>query len=126
MLFSHAIIMQSCYRIPSLHLITCTYYPIVLLSYLVGCTSHLILLKRHFSSMLLSTRILFISLLFFFICITFIRVILFRALFFILLRAATVKDTVGWALARGSALPSMLGARLWSSVCSFLRKQWQR
>ena len=83
MLFSHAIIMQSCYRIPSLHLITCTYYPIVLLSYLVGCTSHLILLKRHFSSMLLSTRILFISLLFFFICITFIRVILFRALFFI-------------------------------------------
>ena len=46
-----------------------------------------------------------------------------RAILFTLSRAATVKGTVGWALARGSALPSMLGARMWSSVCSFLRKQ---
>ena len=31
MLLSHAIIVQSRYHIPNLHLITCTYYPIVLL-----------------------------------------------------------------------------------------------
>ena len=63
MLFSHAIIVKSLYRVPNLHLITYTNYPIVLLIYLVGCTFHFIFLKRHlnvvFNSILFSVRILF-------------------------------------------------------------------
>ena len=47
MLCSHAITVQSRCRIPYLHLIMYTYYSIVLLFYLVGCTFHFVLLKRH-------------------------------------------------------------------------------
>ena len=68
MLCSHAIIVQSRYHIPNLHLIICTYYPIVLIFYMVWCTLHFVLLKRHlkvvFHSILLSVDILFIRTLF--------------------------------------------------------------
>ena len=69
-LFSHAIIVYSRYRIPNLHLITCTYYHVLLF---------LDLLKRHlkavFHSVLFSIRILFIRL-FFYIFVLFICIIL--------------------------------------------------
>ena len=61
------------YRIPNLHLITCTYCPIVLLFYLVGCTFHFVLLKRHL-------KVVFHSILFS-VCILFIRVLSIRTLF---------------------------------------------
>ena len=90
-LFSHSIIVYSRYHIPNLRLITCTYYHIVPLFNLVGCTSSLDLLKRHFKavfhSILFSVRILFIHIIFirllFFLHILFIRIILICKLFFI-------------------------------------------
>ena len=67
MLCSHAIIVQSRYRIPNLHFITRTHYPIVLLFYLDGCTSHFVLSKRHlnavFPCILFTVHILFIRIL---------------------------------------------------------------
>ena len=90
-LFSHSIIVYSRYHIPNLRLITYTYYHIVPLFNLVGCTSSLDLLKRHFKavfhSILFSVRILFIHIIFirllFFLHILFIRIILICKLFFI-------------------------------------------
>ena len=83
-LCSHAVIVSPRCRIPNLYLIMCTYYPMVLLFYLVGCTFHFVLLKRHlkavFHSILISVQILFIRILFiriFFIHILFIRYFLF-------------------------------------------------
>ena len=46
---SHAIIVWSPCRIPNLHLIKCTYYPMVLLFYMVECTFHFVLLKKTFN-----------------------------------------------------------------------------
>ena len=98
--------MQLCYNcivrlsIPNLHLIMCTYYPMVLLYYLVGCTFLFILLKKHlnavFHSILFSVfhsyaffhsytffiRILFICT-FCFIGILFIRILFFIRLLLI-------------------------------------------
>ena len=110
MLCSHAIIVQSRYRIPNLHFITRTHYPIVLLFYLDGCTSHFVLSKRHlnavFPCILFTVHILFIRILpigvlfsfayfsfvhifhsysfysyTFFTCLLFIRILLIRVLF---------------------------------------------
>ena len=79
MLFSHAIIVYSRYRIPNLHLMTCTYYHVLPFFYMAGCTFFLDLFKRHlkavFHSVLFSIRILFIRL-FFYIFILFICIIL--------------------------------------------------
>ena len=61
------------YHKPNLHLITCTCYSIVLLFYLVGCTSHSVLLKRRL-------KVVFHSILFP-VCILFIRVLSIRLLF---------------------------------------------
>ena len=76
MLSSHAIIVQSRYHIPNLHLITCTYYSIVLLFDMVLCTLHFVLLKRHlkvvFHSILPSVDILFIRTLFILIHFSFV------------------------------------------------------
>ena len=97
MLFSHAIIAYSRYRIQNLHLITCTYYPlVVLLFYLVGIIFHLVLRKRHLKVALHSILLSFEgcsslnSYTFhsytFFISILFIHIILIHILFSISIR----------------------------------------
>ena len=95
MLFSHAI--YSRYRIQNLHLITCTYYPlVVLLFYLVGIIFHLVLQKRHLKVALHSTLLSFegcsslnsntFHSYTFFISILFIRIILIHIIFSISIR----------------------------------------
>ena len=65
MLFTHTIIVSLRHHISSLHLITCTYNPIVLISCVVGCFFHLVLLKAVFYSLQFSIRMLFILILLF-------------------------------------------------------------